>query len=588
MTPEPWSRALSPRRLAGQVGLLALLGAVLPLLALGSIATVFARRSALADALAQGRQLALQGARQVHAILDGYRRSASVAATAVASLPRFDTPHARRMLRDLQLGGARDFAALDLFTLDGTPLASSRIDEATLPRASAAFLERARRAPVFDSPYVGDVLEPEVRLAVPFTVEGRLGGFLVATVRLSETWAAVAQIRVGERGRARLLGANGLELGHGDAREQAALLGRLSKGAPRATTPDELVVVSEPVSDLGWTVTIERPASEAFALARRLTWSVVILVFVVGIIAGLIAWLASRSVAAPLADLVSRARSLASHVATGEQLPKVDLKGPEDLQELASAFDAMSAEVSRAFEEARDTERLAIVARVGAGLAHDLRTPIVSVHSLGQMLLQDEHASETAKRLVPVIDRELARVHRFVERMEALAKGFRGDRPPKVPIDPGRIVQGVVDRFRAARLVPDDCELAFECPASPIKVLGHPDDMERLVENLLANAFQAMDGRKGLIRVTVAAEGGGLRLSVADQGRGIEAERLPRLFVDFRSTKRGGFGVGLAMVRRFVEEMGGTIEVQSEVGVGTRFDLCFDILTAPGQEAPSS
>ncbi len=575
MSPGSGARphALSPRRLAGRLAWLALLCSTLPLLVLGGIATLAARESALSEAQVQGRELARQGARQVHAILDGYRRSLGILANALASTPTFEPRHLRRVVRDLQLGG-REFAALDLLGVDGTPIVSSRLDEATVPSVPGALLERARKGPAYDRPYVGEALEAEVRLAQPVRFEGKLRAFLVATVRLSETWAAVTEIRVGARGRARLLGEGGIELGHGDPREQAALLARSSNrgAAPGPAAPD-LVVVAEPIPDLGWTVSIERPASEAFALARKLTWTVAALVVVVAALAGGLAVELARRTTAPLGTLVDHARGLAEHLSTGRPPPPVELEGPEDLRELAEAVDAMSAQLARVLAEARDTERLAIVARVGAGLAHDLRTPLVAVQGLGQMLVNDEGASKLARQVVPQIDRELSRVGRFIERMEALAKGFRGDRPPKVPLDLGGLASTAAERFRSAALLPEGVELLVTVPPVPMRVLGHPDDAERLVENLLQNAGQAMDGRTGRVWLTLQRSGSEAVLAVRDEGRGIEAERRSRLFSEFKSTRRGGFGIGLAMVRMCAEEMGGKLEVDSEVGVGTTFRL---------------
>jgi signal transduction histidine kinase len=101
--------------------------------------------------------------------------------------------------------------------------------------------------------------------------------------------------------------------------------------------------------------------------------------------------------------------------------------------------------------------------------------------------------------------------------------------------------------------------------------------LRRILENLLGNAFDALDGDG---RVLVATEPGdertpGVKLIIADTGRGMTSEELERAFDDFYTTKPNGTGLGLSVVRRLVADVGGVLRVRTEPGAGTRFEIEF-------------
>jgi signal transduction histidine kinase len=95
--------------------------------------------------------------------------------------------------------------------------------------------------------------------------------------------------------------------------------------------------------------------------------------------------------------------------------------------------------------------------------------------------------------------------------------------------------------------------------------------LRRVLENLIGNAMESLDGREGQVTVsTEPAAAGGVRITVADTGRGMSREELDHAFDDFFTTKPGGTGLGLSIARRLVLDLGGTLRIQTEPGVGTR------------------
>ena len=108
-----------------------------------------------------------------------------------------------------------------------------------------------------------------------------------------------------------------------------------------------------------------------------------------------------------------------------------------------------------------------------------------------------------------------------------------------------------------------------------------------MYRNLITNAIQATP-TGGSVLVTTARDGDHVRITVTDTGSGIPADRLPAIFDDFVTTKRQGLGLGLAISKRIVEQLDGTITVESELGRGTSFTLRFPAGAEGSEHAAAS
>jgi signal transduction histidine kinase len=126
-----------------------------------------------------------------------------------------------------------------------------------------------------------------------------------------------------------------------------------------------------------------------------------------------------------------------------------------------------------------------------------------------------------------------------------------------------------------------DLELVF----GPLYIEGDLYALNRIHRNLLTNAFQATTPQ-GRIVIRTWRQNEQAVIEIADTGSGIPAERLSTIFDDYVTTKKQGLGLGLALSKKLVEQLGGTISVASQVGVGTTFTLRFPITKArPSQLA---
>lgn len=221
----------------------------------------------------------------------------------------------------------------------------------------------------------------------------------------------------------------------------------------------------------------------------------------------------------------------------------------------------------RAMEERiQRAERLAVVGRVAAGIAHEIRNPLAAVSGSLELLRSSPQATPEDQCLLEIALHE-------VERLDALVRnllGFARPRPPqKVPFDLVTLARDVASVFGQDPTL-GTVALSIHGPENGCPVEADPDQIRQVLWNLLRNAAEATGGT-GKIAVAVDLPREAtlwLRLRVEDDGPGIEPSQRPHLFEPFYSTKEKGSGLGLATVHRIVEDHGGRVEVEDVPGGG--------------------
>ncbi len=202
--------------------------------------------------------------------------------------------------------------------------------------------------------------------------------------------------------------------------------------------------------------------------------------------------------------------------------------------------------------------------RVWAGMAresaHQLGTPLSSLH--GWMEILRDRAGD------PLLDNAIQHMHGDLERLERVAHRFeRIGRPPKrEPVDLGAVVHRVVDYFRVrVPTLATPVHFVVDVPPAGVPIAGDRVLLEWVLESLVKNAVDAMAKTGGTITVTAAlVPGDRARLTVADSGPGVPRHLRNRIFDAGFSTKERGWGIGLALTKRIVEENhGGTLRLQS-------------------------
>lgn len=281
-----------------------------------------------------------------------------------------------------------------------------------------------------------------------------------------------------------------------------------------------------------------------------------------GIAAGLIALLLgivlARKATAPARELAGAARAFAA----GDRTRRVSYDSPDEFGEMARSFNVMGDAV-----EEEDRLRKAFAAEV----AHELHTPLAILRS--QVEAIQDGVIEPTPPAVASPHEETLRLTRLVGDLETLASAdAAGFTLSPRPVSLRTLVEESIREFAG----PYEAEgVRLETELEDVVVDVDSNRFRQVIGNLLSNALK-FTPTGGLVWVRLRFEGDFAILEVTDTGPGIPPDELPEVFDRFfrgRSIRAGGSGIGLTVVEELVEVHGGTVEVSSELGIGTTFTV---------------
>lgn len=230
------------------------------------------------------------------------------------------------------------------------------------------------------------------------------------------------------------------------------------------------------------------------------------------------------------------------------------------------------AEVASRMEQ---TDKLASMGRLAAGLAHEIRNPLAGIAGAIE-ILRDECPDDPTKHVYAQMLADLTRINTAIESLLNLA---RPSSPNLATTDVGQLLDDALQLLRPM-LQRRGISVRLEVAAGLPEFLLDPDRIRQVVVNLVRNSAQAID-RDGqiVVRCTTFPGGDGVIIAVEDDGPGIPADVIGRVFDPFFSTKLSGTGLGLSVATSLVEQHGGRLEVKSDPGEGTTF---YVLLPGPG------
>ncbi len=569
-------------RITTRFVLLIATAAVAPLVIYG-LMSVNTLRAGTRESVREGnRRVAAQVAEQVKLYIDNNTRVLRSIGNELGDL-QLQAWQQARILKNHVLDFP-EFREISLFDSAGRPVATSRLTGALLhvPEAGAVGSRSIYVAPLqLDK----DSL-PSTTIAVRLDEGSRGAGWLVAEISLENLWRMVDNIRVGTEGYALIVGEDGRLVAHGRADEKrriamgepsgtpeqefAAELRANSGGSPDREYPDDrgrqLLASAAFVKDLNWAVIVEQPTEEAFAVARRLERQLLIAISLALLATVAAGWIWGRSFITRIFALTRATRAIAE----GRMDQRVSLTGHDEIQQLGEAFNSMANRLVELQEDVRKQERQAMFGRIAAGLVHDLSHPIQNIGNsckLIQKMFDDVEYRDTFKRTV---EREMVIIKRVLDDLRNIARPIPLER---FPVEINRAVTEVVDTMQQ-HAETAGLTLRAELADGPAFIEGDVFALGRVFRNLILNAIQAT-APGGLVVVAAEAHEDRVQVRVYDTGCGIPADRLAAVFEDFVTTKRRGLGLGLAISKKIVEQLGGQITVASEAGKGTTFVLDF-------------
>jgi signal transduction histidine kinase len=241
------------------------------------------------------------------------------------------------------------------------------------------------------------------------------------------------------------------------------------------------------------------------------------------------------------------------------------------IQDLKQAFVALD----NAQQSLVESERLASLGEMAASLSHEIRNPLGTITS-AVGLLQLEHLDGAERReLLELMESEVNRLNHLVSDTLDFA------RPARVREQCFELRPLIDQIVRMASVRFPDLVVEKELPEDLPDLSGEVAEIQQVLANLLDNAAAATQG-KGAVLLRVRLEAEQVWFEILDSGPGIPHEMRNRVFEPFETTKPDGVGLGLVIVHRIVSNWGGTLDLESEPGNGTRVAFCLPLPGAPG------
>jgi signal transduction histidine kinase len=385
------------------------------------------------------------------------------------------------------------------------------------------------------------IADPAARLnGVRVLIVDRRGGVLVDSARMAdrgEDYATLSRPEIGD-----------------------ALAGKpVSFTRYSDTEGRELIATAVPVRDeLGEIVGAVRITQDAQPIAdsvRRVRLGLIAL-GAAGIVAGLvIAFGLSASLSRPLTRLAAAAKRLGG----GDLATRAEVvHGAREIEDLARSFDEMADRLERTVQAQRSFV---------ANASHQLRTPLTGM-KLRLEAATDAATDEDTRRQLEAADREVDRLSEIVDRLLAVSREIEEGHP--IEVDLGDVVARALARWhdRAERL-----HTRLLVAGEGGTAQGNATDLDQIVDNLLDNAISYAPGE---VTIESGRIDGRAFIAVADRGPGIGAadiERVTERFYRGHGAAGSGSGLGLAIAHELAEKWGGSIDVQSRRGSGTRVEV---------------
>ena len=277
----------------------------------------------------------------------------------------------------------------------------------------------------------------------------------------------------------------------------------------------------------------------------------------------------------PIADLSNAAREIAD----GNLSVRVNETRTDELGRLASNFNEMTAELEKKTEleaKLQQAEKSAVVGRLGSAIAHEIRNPLNYInltldHLRSKFAPSDGEKKAKFDKLTLQLKEEVARINRQITDF------LNYSRPATANLRPIDVRAVVEDSLRIIEGQAEDKGIVVSVSEheNVPQIIGDPEFLRSVFNNLFINAVQAMEGTGGKlnVRISPSEDASSVNFEIADTGGGIPEENLGSIFEPYFSTKETGTGLGLAIVKKILDIHNGEITVRSTLEEGTTFSI---------------
>jgi len=359
-----------------------------------------------------------------------------------------------------------------------------------------------------------------------------------------------------------------------------------SEGVRRFTTTSgrNYLVSFQPIPSSQWSVMVIKPlAYGLFDIIPPGRFSSIFIATFAFII--LLAFIIGKRISDPLKEVVAGTQIIAK----GDFTYRIETTLKDELGDLARSFNQMAEYLQKTYQDLKSTNaqltqsaKLAAVGELAAGVAHELNQPLMVIRGYSQELLDGDSLTEWVRKDIKIIENQTTRMMRIIDHLRAFARQSTGT------FEQVNVNTVIEDSFTLVtqQLKNHNIEIIKDFDETIPPIWGDHNRLEQVFLNLITNAKDAMEEKGGGI-LTVktrlvydSPDTGkgkekplGVRIVFSDTGTGIPEEIIDKIFDPFFTTKEmgKGTGLGLSIGYSIIKDHGGTIRVESKVGVGTDF-----------------
>lgn len=475
------------------------------------------------------------------------------------------------------------FEVVTLYDLQGEKMVSTQPEgeETAVPDPSTFDRARTGQFSVSRVQITRDHV-PYVYLAVPVFRRGKIHGVLWGELNLTSVWYVLERIRIGRTGKVYIVDLSGQYVCHPQIdfvvceppKEKPRFLEAV-KNSPEpvewidrgGTTP--AFSLGATIENFDWVVVFHQELPEIYGYLRQNIFWAVVITLVVMYFAALLVGVVVHWFLNPLQALHRRVQQ----VGEGNLNPDFDLHGPDEIGDLARAFNSMVASLRRYIRREIDNTRelthnrnLAVLGTTASKVTHEVGNLINNI-SMALMVLRRERLSDRGRNTLDTLGKEADRIQHFILNFLQFAK------KPELKLETRSLCVTLRELHTAQKPAAQSrgVRIVLDCDDELPPVTADHYMLYQAFNNLLKNSLEAMD-TGGRVTLSAGIEDDAVVVSVADTGPGMRAETRGKLFEPFFTTKgKKGTGLGMAITRSIVQAHGGTIDCDSEPSNGTRF-----------------
>ena len=470
------------------------------------------------------------------------------------------------------------FESISFIGENGQEVVSSDIETDKVNYKEEAFFKKAIKGDTYYSDvYIPDTLIPTIKIAVPVKTRDKVIGVLLAKITVTYLWDLIDNIKIGKTGHVYVVDKNGIVIAHihrerilrHESFQSIPIVKNLMAG--NNSTAEYInenglntLGSGSVVPNLGWGIVAEQPIEEAFKLIRKINQLTIILVIFTICMAVIISFLKSTKIVSPIKELTDGVRT----VAKGDLSYLITVKSEDEIGELAENFNKMTSSLKSAQEQLLENEKMAILGRLSAKIAHEVRNPLQAIKGSATFFRKRFPEDDMAQDFANTIIQETDQLNRFVSDVLFFSKKIE--------------VRFILTNMNA--ILENICQLVLKDKRfEEIKIqndldkgiqdsLLDPEHLQRAFLNVIINSAQAMPyGGEIKLRTKQITRNSKdyIEVVIQDNGTGIPTEIRENIFKPFFTTKKTGTGLGLFYFYETIKQHEGEIKLESELERGT-------------------